>query len=547
MKRSRNVLKGYFESGDKPTQAQFVDLIDSFFHEEDGKIITSVDETDPENRIINFSDGTNITLSSGGGGGVDVGAVSGISKAFADGVRDDLLRDGGNAAKTVLTVMNTTSGKVQLASLGGGNEVVAYLTGEDLVNGNAQERVFLELGEIYVFENLQNGSRIVASEGAYGFSDQVSGSNMSPMPLGCNAFAFTETFFFGFRNFGNGDGKIYVANGAVASVVELTDGNGVVVNGQSNIQLAPFAFVELDGDGNQEYILRSTNLISAAVAARMSNNSFYDSRLIMPLTNDGMTWPRSGFMSALYNNTSVRFWVRDGVNGELATINPGTPVDIDAATPTGTGATDSDYEPNGATRFKAAGLVSAYSGADTAGLEATPMFPVSGFVQRVALPIFVKNAGDGGINGLAFCSPFEGTIKIYQWNQTTSAAELWLTLPLTRNNGGVTTSADQLFPAAALASANATEATVVFPGDFMGGYAEADVPIHCVINSEENQNQTFRGTSGNAVAGINSNDDETATTGITPEEIRVEIKEDTVTGLLVKRTIANTTQSWVVA
>jgi hypothetical protein len=547
MKRSRNELKGYFESGDKPTQTQFADLIDSFFHEEDGKIVTSIDESDPENKIINFSDGTNITLSSAGNGDIDVAAVSGISKAFADGVRDDILRNDGNAAKTVLTVMNTTSGKVQIASLGGGNEVVAYLTGEDLVSGNVQERVFLELGEIYIFENLQNGSRIVTSEGAYGFSEQVSGSNMSPMPLGCNAFAFTQTFFYGFRNFGNGDGKIYVANGAVESVIELTDGSGTVVQGQTNIQLAPYAFIELDGDGNKEYILHSTNPISAALTARMSNNSFYDSRLIMPLTNDGMTWPRSGFMSALYSNTKVRFWVRDGVNGELATIDPGSPVDIDAAQPTGTGASDSDYEPNGATRFKAAGLVSAYSGADSAGLEATPMFPVSGLVQRVALPIFVQNSGDGGDNGLAFCSPYEGTVKVYQWNQATSTAELWLTIPLTRNNGGVNTPEDQLFPAAALASANASEATVVFPSDFLGGYAEADVPIHCVINSQNNQNQTFRGTSGDAVAGISSNDDETASTGITPEEIRVEITKDNATGLLLKRTIANTTQTWEVA
>ena len=148
MKKSKNILKGFFESGDKPTESQFVDLIDSFFHEEDGKIITSVDETDPNNKIINFSDNTNITISSGGGS-VDTGLVTNISKAYADGIKNDLLRDTGNAAKTMLTVMNTTSGKVQIASLGESNEVVTYLTGQDYINDTVQERVFLDLGEVY--------------------------------------------------------------------------------------------------------------------------------------------------------------------------------------------------------------------------------------------------------------------------------------------------------------------------------------------------------------------------------------------------------------
>ncbi len=35
MKQSKAVLKSYFETGDKPTQTQFEDLIDSFVHEDD--------------------------------------------------------------------------------------------------------------------------------------------------------------------------------------------------------------------------------------------------------------------------------------------------------------------------------------------------------------------------------------------------------------------------------------------------------------------------------------------------------------------------------
>ena len=33
--KERNILKGYFETGDKPTQSQFADLIDSFKHKND--------------------------------------------------------------------------------------------------------------------------------------------------------------------------------------------------------------------------------------------------------------------------------------------------------------------------------------------------------------------------------------------------------------------------------------------------------------------------------------------------------------------------------
>ena len=42
MKQTKEILKTYFETGDKPTQTQFEDLIDSFVHEDDsGKIYVS--------------------------------------------------------------------------------------------------------------------------------------------------------------------------------------------------------------------------------------------------------------------------------------------------------------------------------------------------------------------------------------------------------------------------------------------------------------------------------------------------------------------------
>ncbi len=488
-------------------------------------------------------------------------------KSYTEGLRTDLVAnggvEGGNAGKATLFVLNTIDGKAQITSLEDGNVVQAFLTGNDFENNNPQETVFLKKGEIYVFENLQNGSVINSTEGAYGFSGQQIGGDMSPMPLGSLAFSFTDTFFFAFRNSTNAAndlGLVYVANGAVESTVSFRDGSGGVVDSQADVTLAPYGFHIFHTDGNQEYRLTSTNPIVAGINAEMNSldgqtGRFFDSRLIMPLMNDGMTWPRSGFMSALFNNTQVDFWVRDGVQGTMNStagtgISPGSPVDMDAAVGVGTGANDADYEPNGATRFKATGLVSGYSGADSAGLEATPMWPTSSFVQRVALPLQILAAGDGGNNGIAITSPYEGTAEIYEWDPVLEVANLVYTVPLTRNIGGTTTRDDQNHPASALVSANAAEATVLLTGTYFGGYVEADVPIHVVFNSEQNQTGTVtvtrKGTSGAAVGAIHANDDEQASTGITPNEIRNETRAD-ANGLLRKRVIDGTgAETWII-
>jgi len=89
MASTRTVLKAWFETGDKPTQAQFEELIDSIYNLTDDDIsdingsIQSisgliVDNTDPSNPTVNISvDGTTITgdgspgnplVASGGGG-----------------------------------------------------------------------------------------------------------------------------------------------------------------------------------------------------------------------------------------------------------------------------------------------------------------------------------------------------------------------------------------------------------------------------------------------------------------------------------------------
>ncbi len=62
MKKSRPVLKSYFETGDKPTEPQFSDLVDSLVHLDDGLFVTNVEKDDKGNQVITLSDGTSVTI-----------------------------------------------------------------------------------------------------------------------------------------------------------------------------------------------------------------------------------------------------------------------------------------------------------------------------------------------------------------------------------------------------------------------------------------------------------------------------------------------------
>ncbi len=64
MKQPKQILKSYFETGDKPTEKEFGDLIDSYHHQDSGIIITDVKKNENGDQKISFSDGTAITIES---------------------------------------------------------------------------------------------------------------------------------------------------------------------------------------------------------------------------------------------------------------------------------------------------------------------------------------------------------------------------------------------------------------------------------------------------------------------------------------------------
>ena len=235
-------------------------------------------------------------------------------------------------------------------------------------------------------------------------------------------------------------------------------------------------------------------------------------------------------MSAPFDNTQVNWFTRDNAEGFLNNglgVSPGSPVDFDAGPPTGTGANDSDYEPNGATRVLATGLISAYSGADSAGLEASPLMPTSAMSQVIAQPLYIDDTGDGGDSGVAIASPYEGTALVYEWNTTTSSLDLAYTVPLTRSGVTITDKEDQKHPAAGLIS-NDAQASNTLVGQLNPGVIISNVPITVVVqNGTPGLTPTVRSQNGTTTTSIISQDDETLTLGVTPATIKAEITEGT--------------------
>ncbi len=478
-------------------------------------------------------------------------AVSSVAAGSTLGLEQSILAKAGQPALTVLAVGYTTSGKVQGCSLGDGNVIEVFSSGSEYNSGNVLYREFMNLGEPICFTGLSNGAIITSTQGFYGFSEQVEGSSESPMPLLSYGLSFKSTFLFGFRSSGQNDGLIHVVNGPLLNNIKLTDGGGVVQVSQENIVLQPWEYIQLTTNGNKEYILEGQNPMMACIHGRMNetSNKFADSRLVMPLTNDGITWPRSGFVSAPYNNTVVNWFTRDNAEGSLNSgngVSPSSPIDFDAASPTGTGANDPDYQPDGATRVFAVGLISAYSGADSAGYEASPLMPTSAMSQVVAQPLFIDDSGDGGNSGIAIASPYQGTAKIYEWNDVTKTIDLAYTLPITRG----TTATDrngQKHPAAGQVANETGSGSILLVGQLKAGVIIADVPITVVVqNATPTLIPTIRSQNGTTTTSIINDDDETLTLGWTPSTLKSEITEG-VDGILYKRVINAGTESWEIA
>lgn len=492
----------------------------------------------------------------------ELGQTTSLAKGAALNLKQELLAAAGQPALTVLAVAATTTGKVQGISLGDGNVIEVFADGAAFNNATVLYREFMSAGEPICFTGLSPGAIITSAKGFYGACEQYRPEDTfrtGPMPLLSLGLAFTDTFIFCFRNSNNPTGaqrgEIYITAGPLPTEVTLTRGAGAEVydpsynNGegreQNNIPLQPFESTVLVPDANTEFRILATNPVMGAVQSYMGTGvqEFMDTRLIMPLTSDGVLWAKSGYISAPYENTVVRYYERDGDTGNFG-VSPGSPVRL-AGIPVGQ---DSRYQPDGATRMIAQGLISGFSGADDAGSEATPMLPVNAMSQIVPQPYFISDAGNGGNSGVSIASLYTGTAKIYEWNSTTAQADLAYTVELRRGNDGggipLTSPAVQRFPVAGQVANEpglAADVSVVqLTGNLNFGYIVADVPIVAVCQTRNNFGAPaeIRSQEGTTTAPILSNSDETLMLGITPKTLKAEITEDT-DAYLRKRTISN--------
>ena len=456
-----------------------------------------------------------------------------------------------------------TKGAVQVASLADNNLLYVFKNGADFINRKVHEGPYsLSNGENFVIEETEPGYIIGLTKGGYGYSEQRKTTdgiiNVSPMPLLSLGLAFTQAQFYAYRDSnepkGDKKGLVHIVCGPSSTRVSLIDPvTEKAVLRQDNIKIKAFSHKTLVLDGNKEYRIESSEPIMACVHSSMGDNlpKFHDSRLVMPVTDDGMCWTKTARMSARFPSTKVSYFnnggSQGGTNGGVFTIpGPGSTVNLNSIVGAGDSA---PYKPKGCTRFISSHLVSASTGGDGAGAESTPLVPTSSFSQKIPIVGLVKNRFGPECNSITVFSPYEGSFKLYSSGDPTTPVEV-LTgssttiseIPLERRAGSST---DQRIPASAqIASSDATNSADGIYGlqaDLKGGFIVSNVPCSVIVNNDQknlNNSQKFLSNKGNLVEGVRSSCDETLMFGITPEEIKAEIR--LVDNELFRRTIDST-------
>lgn len=512
---------------------------------------------DREGRIHELSHAIGLEIGDLRSTGVTPADVGAVAAGSTLGLEQQLLANAGQVGLNVLAVGYVTDGKVQGVSLGAGNVVQVYASGADFTAGNVLYREFMSFGEPICFTGLVNGAIITSTAGFYGFSEvDLGGAFLASMPLLSYGLSFTGSFLFAFREAErttDNHAFVFVVNGPLESVVQVTFGNGDPITDQPAQTLAPWEFAAIYLDGNTEYSINGSNPIMVCTASGFDNSDFTsdrtpagagprDARVAMPLSADVITHPRSGQMSAPFPNTPVDWFSVKNTQGSFL-VSPGSPVNIQ----TETGLFATDYRPGDFARFRATGLVIGNSGADNAGGDATPACPVSAMSQVVAQPLFVADSGAGAQSSITIAGPHVGTAQVWEWNDVTLQLDLAYTVPLNRQGVTVTSGEDQFHPVAGQVANEPDTGVVSLVGLLRPGVVTADVPIMVIVQSASVNTTVIRSQNGTTTAGARSQNDETLMFGITPDRVAFEGRED-ANGILRKRVLdAVGGESWVVA
>ncbi|MEM7522160.1 MAG: hypothetical protein AAF360_00045 [Pseudomonadota bacterium] len=389
------------------------------------------------------------------------------------------------------------------------------------------------LGQVFAWD-ASIGDSLVSVKGHTGVYS-VDG-NDRPVEFASAAFAARAFFWFSFRGAPH---RHFVSALALATTVEVYGPNPTVnADGTSpdtpvaTFSLGPLQTQTFQTFANGEYYLRATQPV---VLTTTNADLAQDQRTVAPLSTSGVlightpgTGSGEGYISALYPNTTITAYAQ---NGELrtATASPGAPAALKADFGFGD---DTDYLPSGFIIFRADGPIAGFVGADSAGTNATTFYPAELGSYVVGIPMRLRGNQNSDVN-IALASTFEGTARIYGPDGVLRK-QLDLVRGGTLNSGVNTTIADQLHPAAARWAADEAD----FTADILrGSYIKADVPLYPVANLYDDGGGTDGDT---ATVGSHNyaNDDETTLAGITPDGLRVQLREDD-TGLLWRQRIDN--------
>lgn len=78
-----SILKTYFETGDRPTELQFTDLVDSFIHKTAGTIVTAKSYDEATGVVLlEFSDATSLTFTVSKSESEEIGFINGLASAL---------------------------------------------------------------------------------------------------------------------------------------------------------------------------------------------------------------------------------------------------------------------------------------------------------------------------------------------------------------------------------------------------------------------------------------------------------------------------------
>lgn len=383
-------------------------------------------------------------------------------------------------------------------------------------------------GGIYEYAAAQ-GDVVTSTKGVsagYGIT-----GNERPVEAASAAFAGRQFFWFAFRSSPH---RHIVQALALESRVRVYGPNPTVnadgTSPDTPIQdqtIAAFGFLDFTTPTNGEYYI----LASQPVVVTTTNQALnQDQRVLAPLSNEIFghnvgAGAGDARISALFANTNIE--VRRS-NGQVAVgvASPGSPLSLagnDGGPDLGT---DEDYGVDGWFIVRADGPIAGFVGADSAGTNATTFPPISIAAQVVGLP-FGLNDNNANTN-VALCSEFEGNVSLFD-----NTGTLLATRQIIRRgtlSSPATTATEQLHPASARFSVNEPDVPTVIA---QGAFLIADVPIYVVGNFTEGNNSI-------------AEDDEVSCFGITPDDIRSEIRQD-ANGLLRRRTIDGSgVETWVV-